>query len=74
MKYQIRDPRFGLALREGDNALDVLTEFLHVRERADVRSAIKVVRVEDDGAVQVNSVQVNYRGLRLYVVPVANAV
>ncbi len=67
MKYQIRDARFGLALREGDHALDVLTDFLHVRERADVRSAIKVVRVEDDGTVAVN-----YRGLRLYAVPVAN--
>ncbi len=46
MKYQIRDARFGLALREGDHTLDVLTDFLHVRERADVRSAIKVVRVD----------------------------
>jgi hypothetical protein len=65
MKFQVRDARFGLALREGDNAVDVLTDFLHVRERADVRNAIKVVHVEDDGTVEVN-----YRGLRLYAVPV----
>jgi hypothetical protein len=64
VKYQIRDTRFGLALREGDNALDVLTDFLHVRERSDVRNAIKVVHIEHDGTVEVN-----YKGLRLYAVP-----
>jgi hypothetical protein len=65
VKYQIRDTRFGLALREGDNALDVLTDFLHVRERADVRNGIKIVNIEDGGTVEVN-----YKGLRLYAVPV----
>jgi hypothetical protein len=65
MRFQIRDSRFGLALREGESAVDALTDFLHVRERADIRNAIKVVHVEDDGTVEVN-----YRGLRLYAVPV----
>jgi hypothetical protein len=67
VRYQIRDTRFGLALRNGDNAIDVLTDFLHVRERADVRNAIKVVRIEDDGTFEVN-----YRGLRLYAVPASD--
>jgi hypothetical protein len=64
-RWQVRDARFGLALREGESAVDVLTDFLHVRERADVRNAIKVVNVADDGTVEVN-----YCGLRLYAVPV----
>lgn len=65
MRFQIRDTRYGLALRDGESAVDALTDFLHVRERADVRAAIKVVHVADNGAVEVN-----YRGLRLYAVPV----
>jgi hypothetical protein len=68
VRYQIRDSRFGLALREGESAVDALTDFLHVCERADVRAAIKVVHVEDDGTVEVN-----YKGLRLYAVPVEEA-
>jgi hypothetical protein len=65
VRFQIRDPHFGLALTEGESAVDALTDFVYVRERADVRAAIKVVHVEDDGTVEVN-----YKGLRLYAVPV----
>jgi hypothetical protein len=68
VKYQVRDARFGLALADGKNAIEALTDFLYVRERADVRAAIKVVHVEDDGTVAVN-----YRGLRLYAVPTDRA-
>lgn len=64
MKYQLRDTRFGLALREGDTALDALTDFLYVQERADVRNAIKVIHAGEDGRVEVN-----YKGLRLYAIP-----
>jgi hypothetical protein len=66
MKYQVRDHRFGLALADGENGVDALTDFLHVRERADVRAAIKVVHLDDDGTVEVN-----YKGLRLYAVPMS---
>jgi hypothetical protein len=68
VRFQIRDSRFGLALSEGESAVDALTDFLHVRERADVRAAIKVIHVGDDGTVDIN-----YKGLRLYAVPVEEA-
>jgi len=63
-RWQVRDARFGLALREGDDALEVLVDFLHVKERADVRNAIKVLHVAEDGTLEAN-----YRGQRLYAAP-----
>jgi hypothetical protein len=68
-RWQLRDTRFGLALLEGDDALDVLVDFLHVKERADVRNAIRVLHVAEDGTVAVT-----YRGQRLYAVPAAHEV
>jgi hypothetical protein len=68
VRFQLRDSRFGLALREGETAVDALTDFLYVQERSDVRAAMKVVHVADDGTVEVN-----YKGLRLYAVPVTKS-
>jgi hypothetical protein len=63
MKWQVCDARIGLA-RDGKDALDVLTDF-SARARTRGRACSDhVVHVSDDGTVEVN-----YKGLRLYAVP-----
>jgi hypothetical protein len=65
VKYQIRDSRYGLSIREAETAEGALAAFLADKLAADGRIAMDTMKAHDDG-----SAETLCRGMRYSAVPV----
>jgi hypothetical protein len=69
VKFQIRDSRFGLCLRDAETAEGALAAFLADKLAADGRIAMDTMQVRDDG-----SAETLCRGMRYVAIPACPAI
>jgi hypothetical protein len=65
-RWQVRDPSFGLALRDAELGWMAIADVIVASERGDIAAQLKNVTVEADGTVSAT-----YRGKRFYAIPVS---